>query len=195
MPDYIVLRLTPAAAIDAATFKGYLTGLTVTAFDISHDNSSGEVALAVTTASETGSTVTLGGSFGTSVSVGDRIRVAGVGTGYDGVFVCTGVTSTSLTYQAGSSGLPTLSSITGGTVQPHVIGIARYNHPTLVPLPSPHYTYPAGTSIAQHFDPSNPSNLESVATAVIPVPVGIPEYISPSIQIEFDRTGFQANLD
>src|SRR6266545_6340332 len=35
MPDFIVLRLKPAAAIDAATFEKYLTGLTINVFDAS----------------------------------------------------------------------------------------------------------------------------------------------------------------
>ena len=35
MADFIVLRLTPAAPIDAATFANYLTGLTINVFDAS----------------------------------------------------------------------------------------------------------------------------------------------------------------
>jgi hypothetical protein len=35
MADFIVLRLTPAAPIDAATFTNYLTGLTINVFDAS----------------------------------------------------------------------------------------------------------------------------------------------------------------
>src|SRR5580700_5992189 len=36
MPNYIVLRLTPPAAIDAATFTTYLTNLTIKVYDISY---------------------------------------------------------------------------------------------------------------------------------------------------------------
>ena len=35
MADFIVLRLTPAAPVDAATFANYLTGLTINVFDAS----------------------------------------------------------------------------------------------------------------------------------------------------------------
>jgi hypothetical protein len=83
-------------------------------------------------------------------------------------------------------------------VQPHVIGIAQYGTPTpiLGATALPFYTYPLHTSIAQHTEPTN-ATLLSVATAIIPVPAGIPEYVSPSILIEFDRTGtgFQSVLD
>ncbi|SPF41835.1 hypothetical protein SBA4_280010 [Candidatus Sulfopaludibacter sp. SbA4] len=57
MPNYIVLHPTPAAAIDPATFTSYLSNLTITAYDIWHDNSSGQVApatLAVTPAWDVG---------------------------------------------------------------------------------------------------------------------------------------------
>jgi hypothetical protein len=36
MPKYIVLRLTPSAAVDAATFTTYLNGLTIKVYDISY---------------------------------------------------------------------------------------------------------------------------------------------------------------
>jgi hypothetical protein len=203
MPDYIVLRLTPAAATHPGTFTTYLTGLTVKVYDISYDNPSGQVApamLAVTAASATPTAVTLTNSsngFG-SVSVGDPILVQGVGTGYDGVFICVAPTNAgTITYQATGPFTPTPA--TGpNKVQPHVIGIAQYIAPTPVPAaltpppPPPFYTYQPGTGIAQHYDSSG--TLLSVATAVILVPPGIPGHASPSIQIEFDR-GTQTVLD
>src|SRR5689334_22480598 len=38
MADYIVLRLTPSAPIDFASFTNLLTGLTINVFDISYTN-------------------------------------------------------------------------------------------------------------------------------------------------------------
>jgi Tc toxin complex TcA C-terminal TcB-binding domain len=194
MPNYIILRLTPATAVAPGTFSGYLTGLTVKAYDVSYDNPDGAgvpAAIPVTAASETGTTVTLQGNFA-AVTKGDPIRVKGVGAGYDGVFVCTGATASSLTYPVSASNLPAKSA--GGAVQPHVIGVAQYNKPTPKSGNNPpFFTYPPGTGIAQHTDPAQPKKFVSVATAVIPVPAGIPEYVSPAVQIEFDR-GNQAPI-
>jgi hypothetical protein len=104
MPNYIVLRLTPPTPVDPTTFANYLANLTIKVFDISYDNPNGQVAPAsmrVTGASAAGSTVTLNGSFGASVNVGDPILVQNVGAGYDGVFVCIAPTNaTTLTYVA-----------------------------------------------------------------------------------------------
>jgi len=116
------------------------------------------------TAKETSSVVTLTGSFGFVVSAGEPILVQGVGLGYNGIFTCTTATPTTLTYL----GTGTFTSTpTAGTVQP---------------LPFQQHTDTLG----------NPA---SVATAIIPVPPpSIPEDISPSIQVEFDR-GTQVVLD
>src|ERR1035441_5283471 len=42
MPNHIVLRLTPAAAIDPGTFATYLANLTVKVYDISYVNPAGQ---------------------------------------------------------------------------------------------------------------------------------------------------------
>lgn len=92
------------------------------------------------------------------------------------------------------------------------IGSAAYNAPTFEPFPAPippppFVSYPAGTTIVQHFAPVvNPLagtvtgvNLHSVATAVIPyVPPG-PEYPSakpsPDLRVQFQRGGAQTVVD
>ena len=45
MAFYIVLRLIPPTAVDAATFTGYLNGLKLTVNDISYDNATSGVLI------------------------------------------------------------------------------------------------------------------------------------------------------
>jgi hypothetical protein len=140
MADFIVLRLTPAAPIDAAMFANYLTGLTINVFDASF-----------------------------------------------------------ATPKAGMPGDPTPP-----------IGSATYNAPAFVgfpaPLPPPPIvTYPAGTTIVQHFSaiiagPFVASvDMQSVATAVIPYAAPAAEYPSPNprpdLRIQFQRAGSQTISD
>ena len=135
MADFVVLRLTPAAAIDAATFTDYLNGLTVSVFDASFANP-----------------------------------------------------------KAGTLGDPTPA-----------LGSATFNAPTFVgfpaPLPPPPIvSYPAGTTIVQHFIPEifilqvTGVDMQAVATAVIPYAAPPAEYPGgaskrPDLRIQFQRGG------
>jgi hypothetical protein len=138
--DFIVLRLTPASPVDAATFANYLTGLTIDVFDAS--------------------------------------------------------------FATPKAGTP-------GDLTP-AIGSATFNAPTFVgfpaPLPPPPLaTYPAGTTIVQHFTANifGPAvisvDMQSVATAVIPYAAPAAEYPSvnprPDLRIRFQRAGSQAIVD
>ncbi len=140
MADFIVLRLTPEAPIDAATFANYLNGLTINVFDASF-----------------------------------------------------------ATPKAGMPGDPTPP-----------IGSATFNAPTFVgfpaPLPPPPIvTYPAGTTIVQHFTANifgpvvNSVDMQSVATAVIPYAAPAAEYPGtsprPDLRIQFQRAGSQTVID
>jgi hypothetical protein len=86
------------------------------------------------------------------------------------------------------------------------IATATYNAPQSampVPVGTPPLTYPAGTTIAQHYTPNitfniNTLNLEissvsfvSVATAVFPYAGGGPEYVAPDLRVEIDPAGSQ----
>jgi hypothetical protein len=44
MPDYILVRLTPASAINPTPIMGYLANLTIKAYDISYDTPSAPAA-------------------------------------------------------------------------------------------------------------------------------------------------------
>jgi hypothetical protein len=140
MANFIVLRLKPAAPIDAATFRNYLTSLTINIFDASFARP-----------------------------------------------------------KAGMAGDPTPP-----------IGSATFKAPTFVgfpaPLPPPPIvTYPAGTTIVQHFTANifGPFvisvDMQSVATAVIPYSPPAAEYPSPNprpdLRIQFQRTGSQTIFD
>jgi hypothetical protein len=57
MPNYIALRLTPAAAIDAATFTTYLTNLTINVYDISYGNANRTGGVPIGSASLTAGTI------------------------------------------------------------------------------------------------------------------------------------------
>ena len=135
MPNFIVLRLTPAAPVDEATFTNYLNGLTIKVYDASYAHP-----------------------------------------------------------DAGKPGDPTPP-----------IATAVYNPGTpAVPQPiatgGPYVTYPAGTTIAQHYSLqiflTNVVGIDflSVATAVIPYPGGT-EYVAPDLRIEFDRAGASPLFD
>jgi len=83
------------------------------------------------------------------------------------------------------------------------IGTASFNPPTFVPLPAtvppPLVTYPAGTTIAQHFGAQIvfgnvvAIDMQSVATAVIPYVAPAAEYPGtakrPDLRIQFSRGG------
>jgi hypothetical protein len=139
--DFIVLRLIPAAPIDAATFANYLNGLTIDVFDAS--------------------------------------------------------------FATPKAGMP-------GDLTPP-IGSATFNAPTLVASPpvlgSPIFSYPAGTTIVQHFTLNInffpviviSVDMQSVATAVIPYAAPAAEYPStnprPDLRIQFQRAGSQTIVD
>ena len=139
MADFIVLRLTPAAPIDAATFETYLTGLTINLFDAS--------------------------------------------------------------FATPKAGMP------GDPAPP--IGSATFNAPTLVAFPAPIgppiVSYPAGTTIVQHFIANivgplvTGVDMQSVATAVIPYVAPAAEYPGtnprPDLRIQFQRGGSQTIID
>jgi hypothetical protein len=72
-------------------------------------------AFAVSTATESGNTVTLTTAAPNNFAMGDTITVAGVLlSGYNGTFTVTGATSTTVTY---SDGTANLSNSVGGTIQ------------------------------------------------------------------------------
>src|SRR5262249_38610888 len=142
MANFIVLRLVPAAPVDAGTFTNYLSGLTVNIYDISFAHP-----------------------------------------------------------KAGTPGDPTPP-----------IGFATFNAPNFVtfpapfPPPPPLVTYPAATTIVQHFAEKlvpgfiTDVDMQAVATAVIPyvAPVGA-EYPNsspaPDLRIRFLRGGTQDITD
>ena len=129
MPNYIVLRLTPAKPIDPVSFEKYLEGLTVNLYEIS--------------------------------------------------------------FAHPRAGLP------GDPTPP--LGSAIYDQGTpAVPQPiatgGPYVTYPANTTIAQHYSLETfltdvvAVDFKSVATALVPYAGGT-EYVGPDLRIVLERSG------
>jgi autotransporter-associated beta strand protein len=70
----------------------------------------GSFVSTVTAASESGTTVTITTSTPHGLLLGQGVAVSGVGTGYDGTYVITAVTPTTLTYTATATGLAAATS-------------------------------------------------------------------------------------
>jgi hypothetical protein len=88
----------------------YVDALDAYAFGKSEGTTSTAASFNISSASESGNTVTITTTGANTFVVGQRVTIAGVGTGYNGTFIITSVNGNSFTYTSASSGLATVNN-------------------------------------------------------------------------------------
>lgn len=138
----------------------------------------GKLALAPTTYARSGTTVTLVFGSAHGLGVGGTIRVIGIGAGFDGLYVITGVTTNNITYTSTVSGtVVTVAVPTNTTVDGFDI-LASQSYPTP--------TMPSGWTVKQCLG----SSLTDSSANIMPVVQVGDEFIHGTMQFNSSLTAF-----